>query len=128
MTLDVNVDAPWNAECGMRNAGYGLVCHRVLRELCTLLGIRDIYAKVEGSTRNYRTVIGAFLRLLYLQVLLFSFSHFLPPAFLHHSLLFFTLSLHSIYHFSFSTILTSISFSFLRKTQSTLFLFGFPRF
>ncbi|KAK7598367.1 hypothetical protein V9T40_006602 [Parthenolecanium corni] len=30
--------------------GYGLVCHRVIKSLCQLIGIKDIYAKVEGGT------------------------------------------------------------------------------
>ncbi|XP_072031236.1 small ribosomal subunit protein uS5m-like [Amphiura filiformis] len=31
------------------NRGYGLKCHRVIREICYLAGITDIYAKVYGS-------------------------------------------------------------------------------
>ncbi|XKL68608.1 hypothetical protein PGB90_006377 [Kerria lacca] len=40
--------------------GYGLKCHRILKSLCELIGIKDIYAKVEGgdSTLN---IINAFL-------------------------------------------------------------------
>lgn len=29
--------------------GYGLVCHRAIRTVCEVLGIKDLYAKVEGS-------------------------------------------------------------------------------
>ncbi|KAK3857273.1 hypothetical protein Pcinc_036463 [Petrolisthes cinctipes] len=29
--------------------GYGLVCHRVIQTICRVIGIKDIYAKVEGS-------------------------------------------------------------------------------
>ncbi|KAK4324306.1 hypothetical protein Pmani_005053 [Petrolisthes manimaculis] len=29
--------------------GYGLVCHRVIQTICRVIGIKDIYVKVEGS-------------------------------------------------------------------------------
>nr|CAG4647048.1 EOG090X0689 [Megafenestra aurita] len=41
--------------------GYGLVCHRVIREICKAVGIKDIYAKVEGSTKNVQHVAKAFM-------------------------------------------------------------------
>nr|CAG4637008.1 EOG090X0689 [Ceriodaphnia reticulata] len=41
--------------------GYGLVCHRVIREICKAVGIKDIYAKVEGSTKNIQHVAKAFM-------------------------------------------------------------------
>ncbi|TPP61677.1 Small subunit ribosomal protein S5 [Fasciola gigantica] len=44
--------------------GFGLCCHRLIRTLCNIVGIRDMYAKVEGSTRNYQTITRGFLRLL----------------------------------------------------------------
>lgn len=44
--------------------GSGLVCHRLLRTLCEIIGIKDMYAKVEGSTRNYQVLTRGFLRLL----------------------------------------------------------------
>lgn len=49
--------------------GYGLKCHRILKSLCELIGIKDIYAKVEGgdSTLN---IINAFLIGLLRQVYL----------------------------------------------------------
>lgn len=31
------------------SAGYGLHCHRAVITLCKLIGIRDMYCKVEGS-------------------------------------------------------------------------------
>ena len=30
-------------------AGYGLHCHRAVITLCKLIGIKDMYCKVEGS-------------------------------------------------------------------------------
>ncbi|XP_022088599.1 28S ribosomal protein S5, mitochondrial-like [Acanthaster planci] len=33
-----------------QNKGYGLRCHRILKEICRLAGIRDLYARVYGST------------------------------------------------------------------------------
>lgn len=41
--------------------GYGLVCHRVIREICKAVGIKDLYAKVEGSTKNAQHVAKAFM-------------------------------------------------------------------
>ncbi|KAK4004601.1 hypothetical protein OUZ56_006334 [Daphnia magna] len=41
--------------------GYGLVCHRAIREICKAIGIKDIYAKVEGSTKNVQHVAKAFM-------------------------------------------------------------------
>lgn len=40
--------------------GYGLVCHRVIRAICEMIGIKDLYAKVEGPTKNYQCVTKAF--------------------------------------------------------------------
>lgn len=31
------------------SAGYGLHCHRAVITLCKLIGIKDMYCKVEGS-------------------------------------------------------------------------------
>ncbi|RZB38741.1 28S ribosomal protein S5, mitochondrial [Asbolus verrucosus] len=39
--------------------GYGLVCHRAIRTICEVVGIKDLYAKVEGST-NLNHIIKAF--------------------------------------------------------------------
>ena len=49
--------------------GYGLVCHRVIREICKAIGIKDIYAKVEGSTKNAQHVAKAFMVGLLQQVI-----------------------------------------------------------
>lgn len=43
-----------------RQKGYGLVCHRVIRACCEALGIKDLYAKVEGSRRNTNHIVKAF--------------------------------------------------------------------
>nr|WAM65126.1 ribosomal protein RIB [Endoclita signifer] len=40
--------------------GYGLVCHRVIKCMCEIIGITDLHAKVEGST-NVQHIIKAFL-------------------------------------------------------------------
>ena len=40
--------------------GYGLVCHRLIKKICQLVGIKDIYVKVEGS-RNEVNITKAFL-------------------------------------------------------------------
>lgn len=44
--------------------GYGLVCHRAIREICQLVGIKNIYAKVEGATGVQHVVKAFFLGLL----------------------------------------------------------------
>lgn len=41
-------------------SGYGLVCHRVIKKVCELAGLKDIYAKVEGS-QNPRNIVKAFV-------------------------------------------------------------------
>ena len=43
-----------------RPEGYGLVCHRAIRAICQVLGIKDLYAKVEGST-CLQSVVKAFM-------------------------------------------------------------------
>ncbi|GIY65910.1 putative 28S ribosomal protein S5, mitochondrial [Caerostris extrusa] len=40
--------------------GFGLVCHRCIREICKVLGIKDLWVKVEGSTKNYQCITRAF--------------------------------------------------------------------
>ncbi|XP_053613851.1 small ribosomal subunit protein uS5m [Plodia interpunctella] len=42
-----------------KNEGYGLVCHRAIREICKAIGIKDIWAKVEGS-KNLQHIVKAF--------------------------------------------------------------------
>lgn len=39
--------------------GYGLVCHRAIKTCCEIIGIKNLYAKVEGST-NLQHIIKAF--------------------------------------------------------------------
>lgn len=41
-------------------AGYGLVCHRAILEMCRVTGIKDIYCKVYGNTGNYIDIVQAF--------------------------------------------------------------------
>merc|ERR1712150_375666 len=41
-------------------AGYGLRCHRIIKTICQLVGIKDLYAKVEGS-RNPKNIAKAFI-------------------------------------------------------------------
>ncbi|KAK4884382.1 hypothetical protein RN001_000653 [Aquatica leii] len=43
-----------------RPEGYGLVCHRAIRTICEVIGIKNLYAKIEGST-NVQHVVKAFL-------------------------------------------------------------------
>ena len=38
-----------NIKCVSICAGYGLHCHRAVITLCKLIGIKDMYCKVEGS-------------------------------------------------------------------------------
>ncbi|CAH8611821.1 unnamed protein product [Heterobilharzia americana] len=44
--------------------GAGLICHRMIKTLCQVIGIKDMYAKVDGSTTNYQAIARGFLRLL----------------------------------------------------------------
>lgn len=44
--------------------GSGLVCHRLIKTMCDLIGIKDMYAKVEGSVKNYQVITRAFAALL----------------------------------------------------------------
>ncbi|KYN06249.1 PREDICTED: 28S ribosomal protein S5, mitochondrial [Cyphomyrmex costatus] len=39
--------------------GYGLVCHRAIKACCEAIGIKDMHAKIEGST-NLQHIIKAF--------------------------------------------------------------------
>ncbi|XP_052766097.1 putative 28S ribosomal protein S5, mitochondrial [Mya arenaria] len=41
--------------------GYGLVCHRVIKSLCELIGIKNIYVKVEGNKKNKLAMCRAFI-------------------------------------------------------------------
>ncbi|XP_034475622.1 28S ribosomal protein S5, mitochondrial [Drosophila innubila] len=39
--------------------GYGLVCHRAIQTICKAIGIKDLHAKIEGST-NLQHIVKAF--------------------------------------------------------------------
>jgi small subunit ribosomal protein S5 len=39
--------------------GFGLVCHRAIKTTCEVIGIKDLYAKIEGPT-NLQHIIKAF--------------------------------------------------------------------
>jgi len=36
--------------------GYGLVCHRAIKACCEAIGIKDMYAKVEGAKNVKHTI------------------------------------------------------------------------
>ncbi|KAK6183577.1 hypothetical protein SNE40_011031 [Patella caerulea] len=40
-------------------AGAGLRCHRVIKTICEVIGIKDLKVKVEGSSRNYQNITKA---------------------------------------------------------------------
>ncbi|GFR83299.1 28S ribosomal protein S5, mitochondrial [Elysia marginata] len=42
--------------------GHGLVCHRVLKTICQIIGIEDLHVKTEGRTGNIQNVTKAFFR------------------------------------------------------------------
>ncbi|KAI6190078.1 putative 28S ribosomal protein S5, mitochondrial [Aphelenchoides bicaudatus] len=44
-----------------RPKGYGLICHPRLIKICEAIGIKDLYAKVEGNTKNYLALTHAFI-------------------------------------------------------------------
>ncbi|KAL6978014.1 28S ribosomal protein S5, mitochondrial [Sarracenia purpurea var. burkii] len=44
--------------------GYGLRCHRVIRSICEMVGIKDLYAKTEGGDAIYNIVQAFLLGLL----------------------------------------------------------------
>lgn len=44
--------------------GYGLVCHRAIKTICQVIGIKDLYAKCEGSPNLQHVVKAFFLGLL----------------------------------------------------------------
>ncbi|KAM3960474.1 mitochondrial ribosomal protein S5 [Aphomia sociella] len=48
----------------MKNEGYGLSCHRAIKEICQAIGIKDIRAKVEGSNNLQHIVKAFFIGLL----------------------------------------------------------------
>nr|CAD7454150.1 unnamed protein product [Timema tahoe] len=44
--------------------GHGLICHRAIKTICEVLGIKDLYAKIEGPTNLQHIVKAFFLGLL----------------------------------------------------------------
>jgi small subunit ribosomal protein S5 len=50
-------------------SGYGLRCHRIIKLICELAGIKDLYAKVDGST-NPLNLLKCFISGLTTQVIL----------------------------------------------------------
>ncbi|XP_017776569.1 PREDICTED: 28S ribosomal protein S5, mitochondrial [Nicrophorus vespilloides] len=47
-----------------RPPGHGLKCHRAIKTICEVIGIKDLYAKVEGSTNLQHVVKAFFLGLI----------------------------------------------------------------
>ncbi|KAH8389410.1 hypothetical protein KR200_006490, partial [Drosophila serrata] len=45
--------------CFQKPDGYGLICHRAIKTICKVIGIRDLHAKIEGST-NLQHIVKAF--------------------------------------------------------------------
>lgn len=48
----------------MKNEGYGLKCHRAIKEICQAIGIKDLRAKLEGSNNLQHIVKAFFIGLL----------------------------------------------------------------
>lgn len=44
--------------------GYGLVCHRAIKTMCEVIGIKDLHAKIEGSTSINHIMKAFFLGLI----------------------------------------------------------------
>jgi small subunit ribosomal protein S5 len=44
--------------------GFGLVCHRAIKTTCEVIGIKDLYAKIEGPTNLQHIIKASFIRLL----------------------------------------------------------------
>jgi ribosomal protein S5 len=53
-------------------AGFGLRCHRVLRTIAQLIGIKDLHCNVDGNTKNYKAIAQAFFNGLLEQVTSFN--------------------------------------------------------
>ncbi|XP_068619071.1 small ribosomal subunit protein uS5m [Battus philenor] len=47
-----------------KNEGYGLSCHRAIKEICQAIGIKDLRAKLEGSNNLQHLVKAFFIGLL----------------------------------------------------------------
>ncbi|GAB1605755.1 28S ribosomal protein S5, mitochondrial-like, partial [Argonauta hians] len=43
-----------------RHKGFGLTCHRVLKTICEVIGIKDMYAKVDSHSKNTQCLTKAF--------------------------------------------------------------------
>jgi len=54
------------------NEGYGLICHRAIKCCCEAIGIKNLHAKIEGST-NLQNIVKAFFIGLLQQVLILIF-------------------------------------------------------
>ncbi|XP_054710750.1 28S ribosomal protein S5, mitochondrial-like [Uloborus diversus] len=50
-----------------RPEGFGLVCHRVIKAICEVVGIKDLHAKVDGPRDSYLSITRAFFIGLMLQ-------------------------------------------------------------
>lgn len=48
--------------------GYGVVVYKVIKDLCRLFGIKDIYIKLEGNIKNRITMITVFFNVMIYQV------------------------------------------------------------
>lgn len=64
--LKVSLTSRWNpfwclywVVLSISRLGYGLVCHRALRCICEMIGIKDIYVKLEGPS-NIQSMTKAF--------------------------------------------------------------------
>ena len=55
-------------------AGYGLRCHRAVKTICELIGIKDLHCKVEGSTKNIQALTKGFFKALAKQVCTYRMS------------------------------------------------------
>lgn len=47
-----------------KQQGYGLRCHRVIKAICEMIGIKDLHCKVENSTSNVQSITKAFFNAL----------------------------------------------------------------
>ncbi|CAK9300944.1 unnamed protein product [Gordionus sp. m RMFG-2023] len=44
--------------------GHGIIAHRVIKTICEMVGIKDLYAKVEGSVKNYHNLTRCAIQML----------------------------------------------------------------
>ncbi|CAL1543876.1 unnamed protein product [Lymnaea stagnalis] len=45
-----------------KSKGHGVISHRVIKTMCEIIGIKDLYVKTEGRTGNIQNVTKAFFR------------------------------------------------------------------